>query len=588
MVLNDINTPEKVLSLDSLRWLGNTETNRSNFIKYSVDELKNLQTEAITKWEFEIAAFIRDVLTDKSQFSEIPTDSVEQKIEEKTENTQKQLVDTMSSNITDKKDSFNENIVENDDSLVHTDWEYVQLWEKQQSTAKEIEEYFEQNKITEDGWIKKYVTPQSVEFDWDLIKINHLRDNHFFKRENWQIKEIPLIPDKIYGDSAIRSVYKVWDYYRVELCFLNKYWRVKDNAIFNYIIDKDGNYIPELWQQTWKEKIYLNGFWCYVYDKESTDNKQILRCVYNSKMEKIAEFVDEKDTEYQKYRIQYCGDNFCICYKAIRSANPEYIIFDKTGVVWEWTKSDLQWNEYMQKYKKIEEEKEINAQKFREERARVNAIPFEERFIDKNHCKIVYNDEAKTDISILNDKWDTLYQLKDLKTISYNNDIPCFHTQEWDSVVLEDWKSENNILFVQVKNYGKNTTKSIFINKTTWEKKEFEWLRWEYSFREGKLIKVFYDADKAEVFDDDLNYLWIYDSDQSRIWFPSVKREENWDTKYYIVSEKTGEIVTEYMRHPIGSNWRPQPSPYFNSYEKDWKKYFIVFIPGKGVSQVEL
>ena len=567
MVLNTLEKEESVLSIDNFRWLVNSQENRSNFLNYSVESLVNIQKQAIADWEFEVAAFIRDVLSDKDKLWEI-NEKNNEKIEENVSDVENQLTDVLSKN--DIQVQSDQKVEANESEKL--DWEYVQLWKKQQSTAKEIEEYFEQNKITEDGWIKKYVTPQSVEFDWDLIKINHLRDNHFFKRENWQIKEIPIIPDKIYGDSAIRSVYKVWDYYRVELCFLNKYGRVKDNAIFNYIIDKDGNYIPELWQQTWKEKIYLNGFWCYVYDKESTDNKQILRCVYNSKMEKIAEFVDEKDTEYQKYRIQYCDDNFCICYKAIRSANPEYIIFDRTGVVWEWTKSDLQWNEYMQKYKKIEEEKEINAQKFREERARVNAIPFEERFMEKNHCKIVYNNDEKTDVSICNDKWDLLYNFWDVVGHDFNDNRPEFYTKQGDTIRLNNWSTDNNVLFIEVIKYnrgmGNSKKKSLFIDKTTWDKKEFEWFQWEYSSQFWKLAEVCYTWEDAEIYDESLNLLW--NRLRSNSDFYAVSRQENWEVKSYLYSQKTWKVVCEI-------DWTKWSRVIKNVYEdKGWKSHYIV------------
>lgn len=590
MALNTMADLENQLSLDNFKWLENIDDNRSKFLKYSIDELKNIQTDAIAQWEFEIAAFIRDVLKDKEDQSEEEKESETEKESEQMnnsiENIQSQLADTIAPKETTETD-VDETNLEDNDSLVQTNWEYVKLWREQKDIANEITEYFEQKGITHKDWGKIYIIPETVEFDGDLIHVNYIRNHYFFKKENWQLKEIPLIPDKMIGNCKIRYVSKVWDYYRVELCFLDENWRVKkdekwwDIASY-YYIDKDGKYIPELWVQTGKDNFYVNRFLCYEYNQKKWEDK-MLRTIFNKNMEKIAEFEDMPEESKRNYNIKYCDDDTCICYDRKDPQNPEYVIFDKTGIVWRWTEDSLKWNEYMQRFLKIvEDEKQLQAE-HEAERKRINSIPMEERFMDINHCKIVYDNDDKTAISILNDKWDVLYKLWNIETVSYNYDTPYIHTKQWDNIEIKDWNRKDNVLFIQIRNYTQNTTKSIFINKTTWEKKEFEWFRWEYSFREWKLIKVFFTGDKAEVFDDELNYLWVYDIDQRDVWFPSVKKEENWVTKYYIVSETTGKILTEYERHPIGWN-----RACFNRYEKNWKTYLIVFVPGKWLAQVEL
>jgi len=584
MALNTITDLEGQLSLDAFKWLENIDDNRSKFLKYSVDELKNIQTDAIAQWEFEIAAFIRDVLNDKKNQPE-EVKGIEQ-INKSIENTQSQLAETMTPEETTETDASEINL-ENNDSLVQMEGEYMKLWREQKSVANEITEYLAQKGITYNDGGKIYIIPETVEFDGDLIHVNNIRGHYFFKRENWQLKQIPLIPDKKVGNCQIRYVLKVWDYYKVELCFLDEKWWVKKDEKWwdvysNYYIDKDGKYLPELWIQTGKERLFVNRFGCYEYNQKKWDNK-MLRTIFNKNMEKIAEFEDKPEERQWSYNVKYCDDDTCICYKRIDSQNPEYVIFDRTGVVWQWTQDSLKWNEYMQRFLKVVDDEDKAQAEYAAEYKRIKSIPLEERFIDTNHCKIVYDNEEKKGMSILNDKWEVLYKLWNIKKVSYNYNSPHFYTNEWDNIDIKDREKDNNVLLLQMRNYTNNTSKSILINKTTWEKKEFEWFRWEYTFRDWKLIKVFLNGDKAEVFDDDLNYIWMYDNELRDVWFPSVKREENWVTKYYMISEKTGKIITEYQRHPIGLQ-----RPYFNHYEKDWKKYFIVSIPNKWVAQVEI
>ena len=560
-----INTPGENLSLNDFKWIENTKENRIKFLQFSEDELKDIQNKAVEDCEFEIAAFLRDILKDK-----INNRKLEQNLK------QTNVKDNLASAISTETDIIPLN---EDNELVKSDWEFVELWHKQKDTAKRIEEYYETNGIKNENWNKIVIDPRTIKFHDDIIFVDKIRENHFFKQENWEIKEIPLIQDKMQGKCAIRNIYKVWDYYKVDLCFLNEKWWIEHDynnkeKSLRFIIDKNGNYLQEMWKQTWTDNFYLNSLWAYEFEKDLWNGK-ITRTIFNKNMGKIAEFEDNK--EY-RYNIQYCDDDVCVCSLRHDSWYSSYVVFSKNQIVWEWTEKDLESNEYMQGFlKKKEEEKKAN-----DEQNRIKSIPFEERYMDKNHCKIVYKNDEKSDISIENDKWETIFELWNIENISYIDNIPKFNTNTGDNIKINDWEKDNNILFIKITNYQKNTHKSIFINKTTWEKTEFDWFRWEHSSREWKLIRVFLDSKNAEVFDDDLNYLWIKDWEDSNLWFFTIRKEEDWKTKHYIVSTQTGKIVTEYTRYPT---W---DTPYFNTYEKDGKRYFIVDVPGKWISQVEI
>jgi hypothetical protein len=58
----------------------------------------------------------------------------------------------------------------------------------------------------------------------------------------------------------------------------------------------------------------------------------------------------------------------------------------------------------MQDFWKMKEQENLQIKKSNEKRNRMRSTPFEERYMDKNHCKIVYKDDKKTAIAIENDK----------------------------------------------------------------------------------------------------------------------------------------------------------------------------------------
>jgi hypothetical protein len=204
--------------------------------------------------------------------------------------------------------------------------------------------------------------------------------------------------------------------------------------------------------------------------------------------------------------------------------------------------------------------------------------------MDKNHCKIVYKDDKKTAIAIENDKWETLFELSNIKKFSYHDENTLrYITDTSDRIEIQDWQSDSNILFIRVANSEGIIQKSIFINKTTWEKKEFEGYEWYYSFLRWKWAEVFINgSDDAKIFDDNLNYLWLRDNEEYNLWFITITKEENRDKKHYIVSKKTGKIVTRYLKRVWTS------LPYYNYYQEGDKTYLIVSVPDKWVCQVEI
>jgi hypothetical protein len=225
-----------------------------------------------------------------------------------------------------------------------------------------------------------------------------------------------------------------------------------------------------------------------------------------------------------------------------------------------------------------------------EELKRMHSTPFEERYIDKNHCKIVYKNNEKTAIAIENDKWKTLFELTNIEKISYENEhIPYFRTNTWDVIEIKYWTDDNNLLFISDKSikWGMiQKRKSIVINKNNWEKKEFDGCKWFDTYLNWNLIEVC--GNEQELYDDDFNYLWIVDdinnniSHYNNLWFYTTIKEENWEKKYYIVSKKTGKIITSYLK-PVWSHL-----PYFNYYKEGDKTYLIVSVLGKWLCQVEL
>ena len=560
MVLNTLEKDETVLSIDNFKWLVNSQENRSNFLNYSVELLANIQKQAIADWEFEVAAFIRDVLSDKDKLWET-NEKNNEKIEENISDVKNQLTDVLSKD--DNRVQPDRKVEANESEKL--DWEYLQLWNKQNEVAKKIESYFVENWIMDNGGYPIRISPKNIEFDGDTIIVNNTWENYFFKLKNGQLEEIPLISDKIVANTKIRNVYKVWNCYKVELCFLNGNWW---DRILYYYINKDWEYVPEFGEQTWNENFYKSGFWSYECDVDIPNSNKIVRKIYNEKMVKLAEFEDEKEIAAQKYVVQYCDDDCCIFWIRKDSVYPEYMICDKTWKLWEWKISDLQRIEYVKRFQKILDQNEDARKKY----MKFNSIPFEERFMEKNHCKIIYNNDEKTDVSICNDKWDLLYNFWDVVGHDFNENRPEFYTKQGDTIRLNNWSTDNNVLFIEVIKYnrgmGNSKKKSLFIDKITWDKKEFEWFQWEYSFQFWKLAEVYYTWEDAEIYDESLNLLWNRLRSDSNLY--AVSRQESWEVKTYLYSQKTWKVVCEI-------DWTKWLLVIKNVYEDgDWKSHYII------------
>lgn len=576
-----INTPGDGWYLEYLLWLKPEEI-RKELANCSVDELERLKEDAVKNEQYELAAVIRDVLKEKAEESKTGVATWNEDI-------RKQLVGAMAAEGADdattekSKNSITESL-DDDNELVKADWEFINLWKRQQDVAKKIEDYYKERGIKNEFWHVISIHPRTIHFDGDSIFVDDMWNNHLFKQVNWEIKEIPLLKDKMYGNCKIRSIDKIWDYYAVNLCFLDADWWVtknhkwEENSLY-FIIDKDGNYLSGLREQTWKENFSLGRFWEYTFEQNLWKD-EVICTIFNKNMEKIARYEDEKQGRNKKYTV-YCDDKVCIIKEPRTSI---YTVFSENQIVWKWTEKDLKWNEYMQDFWKMKEQENLQIKKSNEKRNRMRSTPFEERYMDKNHCKIVYKDDKKTAIAIENDKWETLFELSNIKKFSYHDENTLrYITDTSDRIEIQDWQSDSNILFIRVANSEGIIQKSIFINKTTWEKKEFEGYEWYYSFLRWKWAEVFINgSDDAKIFDDNLNYLWLRDNEEYNLWFITITKEENRDKKHYIVSKKTGKIVTRYLKRVWTS------LPYYNYYQEGDKTYLIVSVPDKWVCQVEI
>jgi hypothetical protein len=85
--------------------------------------------------------------------------------------------------------------------------------------------------------------------------------------------------------------------------------------------------------------------------------------------------------------------------------------------------------------------------------------------------------------------------------------------------------------------------KSIFINKATWEKLEFEWFKWENSILQWRLIEVFVNWYDSEIYDENLDKLWM--RLWSGYWLYAVARQENWGIRSYLYDSNTWKELFE-------------------------------------------
>lgn len=475
------------------------------------------------------------------------------------------------------------------------DFDYVAYYKDQKETAKKLDKYFEDKWIKRLCWLAYHIQPNEITIyysgkPWEkTIIFNTPSDpSRFFKEINWELEEVVFFPDEIVTEKYT-SIYEIWDYLCVHAWWVNEWQYTK------YYIDKDGNRIQQLGEQTWKEMFSLNPyFWAYEFHKKTWENSEIC-AIFNKKMEKIAEF-EKKWGE--RYDVEYCNGDVCLCYlekkeewldakgKPTVKIERRYNVFKENQIIKEWKRSDLEkdlkWEDYMSDYFKKQEDLENNI-KQKEEREKV---PLESRFKDISHCEIVYENDDKSELTIRSDTWQILYHLSDVDKIEFHGDaLHVKYKDKWKEEI-KGFDTDSNVLII------KSTTKVILINKSTWEKTEFNWYEWDGAERLWKIIRVFHEeADRAKIFDENLKFLW-YNNEWRMDLNCKDKCSDHWilcieweDWKDYIVSAKEGKIVTSYIKIPDNREHR---MPWYNIYEKDWKIYLIVSVSWKWHTQVKI
>jgi hypothetical protein len=148
----------------------------------------------------------------------------------------------------------------------------------------------------------------------------------------------------------------------------------------------------------------------------------------------------------------------------------------------------------------------------------------------------------KRDIAtIQNEEWKTLYEIKDILDFYEDDYKPEFRTRDWNFRITERDK-DSRVLCIHkyVRGYAK---KSIFINKATWEKLEFEWYKWENLILQWRLIEVFVNWYDSEIYDENLDKLWM--RLWSGYWLYAVARQENWGIRSYLYDSNTWKELFE-------------------------------------------
>lgn len=87
--------------------------------------------------------------------------------------------------------------------VLWNDWKYLELYEKQNKVAKELEQRAEENKIKDRDWNKLFFNPNFLKFDDDIVIYSGWMpwvQPHLFSMKDWTYEEIPLLPEKIYYD----------------------------------------------------------------------------------------------------------------------------------------------------------------------------------------------------------------------------------------------------------------------------------------------------------------------------------------------------------------------------------------------------
>ena len=456
------------------------------------------------------------------------------------------------------------------------DWEYLKLYERQNETKKQLEERAEKNNIKDRDWYKLSFHPECLSFDDDMIIYNTWMPSnqpHLFKKRDWIFEEIPLLPEKVcpidmqWNWIIPRNIRKVKDgIYCVELVHLkNKWveqrWGKWDIYLWDY---SESYYIDKTWkvlEQIWKlwdfvtnDGIYSKHNWENLWWFRQTDVKKYNHdwklqskewIIFDKNFEKL--FTIENS---HRYAMQYCDDQACIC-QDIRTYDPKkYVIIGKTWIIAQWTEEDLKSNESMQKFLEREEERQKKQKENEDKKREKRRLPFGERFKEINHCIISLKDKPKImwlfpqqvkSATIQNDQWKILYEIPEVLAFYEDDNRPEFNTNDWN-LRISEWNKDSGVLCIYKYVWG-YVRESIFINKTTWEKLEFDWYKWENASLQWRLIDVPVNSSDSEIYDENLNKLWFRFWSWS--WLYAIARQEAWELKCYLYSISTWKPLCE-------------------------------------------
>lgn len=466
-----------------------------------------------------------------------------------------QLPETITTEVWDERNALTGALtIESPDNK----WEYLELYERQNKVAKQLNQRAKENDKKDRNWRDLIFKPENLDFDGNMVIYSEwipFRQPYLFSIENESFKEIPILSEKTYLNEHWNwvipvSIEKIQDgVYEVSL----KY--IRDHEVLDYYesyyIDKSWKILETVWK-IWKFKD-ANGNICSNYCKENHWWFKYTEFTnYDSKWEKKSQTCTIFDENFnvlhtiensQLYHMKYCDAAACIL-EFIKNNNNQqkYIIM----VNW---KSNLKKNEYMDKFLAEEAKNEHEWEKENSERRARNEMPFEERFKDINHCIILQNNEEHK-LTITNDKEGedkkTLIEINDFMVLNEDNNAPSIVTKDW-YFIIENRNEDSDILFL--KKYDKEgfAKKSVFINKNTWEKMEFDWFEWKNSFLRWKLIQVMYTWSDSEIYDEKLEKIWKKfwaSGDEWKSLF-GIMIGEKWNEKGYLYNTSTWKNLWE-------------------------------------------
>ena len=441
-------------------------------------------------------------------------------------------------------------------------WKYLDLYQKQNDTAKALEQRAEEKKKEEEKKEEKKeklcFNPSFLKFDDDIVIYSGWMPSvqpHIFSVKDWTFEEIPVLPEKIHYDGnngvICRNIRIVENWvYSVELVHM-KNRRVEQHKWSDY---NEVYFIDKSWKildQIWKLWTFLDEHWV-SNERHIRKNSRWFRELLEEKYEwnkniesKLTIFDKNFDVLFtiensQQYWVQYCDEEICICQDKMEYFPKKYIILSKTWIIAQWTEDELKWNEHMQKFLEREELRQKRRKENDDKKREKRRLPFGERFKEINHCVMSLNE--KRDIAtIQNEEWKTLYEIKDILDFYEDDYKPEFRTRDWNFRITERDK-DSRVLCIHkyVRGYAK---KSIFINKATWEKLEFEWYKWENLILQWRLIEVFVNWYDSEIYDENLDKLWM--RLWSGYWLYAVARQENWGIRSYLYDSNTWKELFE-------------------------------------------